>query len=284
MNKNTLIFSIAVLSLSACQHYSNEMTFFYDDENAAPEAMAAPTQKVSSKELVIPQELRNPQPTAPEKNTVPQTANNLLFDENEDDDILPPTEVVSMQSQPQSLSVQEETIVKTTETQTQTETETQTIPVTYGNNLTEQVETNQTTSTATHYNSADITPKVYAIAATRVTNKMLDDTQKIYKQQGQKPKLLVLEAKKINPNLPDGLHYANKTIYNIIDGSQNFMMVSNLDDADYVLDVSVDAYPNQGIDTPIIVYTLFLKDKDGKEIDSWQQDIRQLQNDDKSWW
>ena len=113
---------------------------------------------------------------------------------------------------------------------------------------------------------------------------MLDDTQKLYRQQGKKPKLLVLEAKKVNQQLPDGFHYANKTIYDIIDGSQNFMMVSQLDDADYVLDVQVDAFPNAGSITPIIEYTLTLQDKDGKEIDSWKQDIRQLQNDDKSWW
>ena len=93
-----------------------------------------------------------------------------------------------------------------------------------------------------------------------------------------------MEAKKNNPKLPDGFHYADKVIYDIIDGSQNFMMVTKLDDADYVLNVAVDAFPNSSAQTPIIVYTLTLQDTEGNEIDSWEQDIRQLQNDDKSWW
>lgn len=275
MIKNTFIFSMAVLSLGACQYYSDEMVFYYDDENAAPEAVAAPTKSVSSKELVIPEDLRKKQSVDSQKETLPSKKDVEPFDESEDEDKLPPAQVEPMQSQPQSLleetSVSVETTVK----------ETNTIPVTYDD---ENESSSVSETVSTQYDSIEITPKVYAIAATRVTNKMLDDTQKLYKQQGNKPKLLVLEAKKINPQLPDGFHYANKTIYDIIDGSQNFMMVSNLDDADYVLDVSVDAFPNQGINTPIIEYTLTLQDKSGKEIDSWKQDIRQLQNDDKSWW
>lgn len=266
MNKNTLIFSLVALSLSACQNYSDEMAFYYEDENAAPDVSAAPTTSVSSKELVIPEDIRMSQQS--EDLTISET-----YSFSEEEEVLPPTDDSSQLSQP--LKADASTSKK------QTDTESGIIPVAYNDTVTEDV----TLSThETHYDSADITPKVYAIAATRVTNKMLDDTQKLYQQQGNKPKLWVLEAKKMNPKLPDGLYYANKVVYNIIDGSQNFMMVSKLDDADYVLDVSVDAFPNPGIDTPIIVYTLTLQDKDGKKIDSWQQDIRQLRNDDKSWW
>lgn len=284
MNKNTFLFSVAALALSACQHYSDEMAFYYDDENATPEAIAAPTKSVSSKELVIPEDLRQPQPVTPKKTeakTKTDTqANNDIFDDEEEDDVLPLSQNVPAQNQPQSLLTK-----KTETTLTKTSVETNTIPVTYSERNESSAQNDSVEeSTTTQYDSAEITPKVYAIAATRVTNKMLDATQKIYKQQGNKPKLLVLEAKKVNNQLPDGLHYANKVIYDIIDGSQNFMMVSQLDDADYVLDVSVDAYPNKGINTPIIEYTLTLQDKDGREIDSWKQDIRQLQNDDKSWW
>ncbi len=281
MNKNTLLFSVALLSLGACQYYSDETVFYYEDENAAPEAYAAPSQSVTSKELVIPEDLRKPKS---EEKTPAQAPSDEVFDDTEEDEFLPPSEKVSFSAQTKSDTNQPQSLLntQTSETLTATVSETNSIPVTYNETTTETVL--ESGSTATQFDSADITPKVYAIAATRVTNKMLDDTQKLYQQQGQKPKLLILEAKKINPQLPDGFHYANKVIHDIVDGSQNFMLVSNLDNADYVLNVDVDAFPNQGINTPIIEFTMTLQDKDGKEIDSWKQDIKQLQNDDKSWW
>ena len=255
MIKKTLMFSTIILSLGACQNYSDEMAFYYDDENAAPEAIAAPTQGVTSKELVIPEDLRKSQ-----QNSQPQTSLEKS-DNNSPQDLLEEEEQVSQQIQ---LS------------------ETSSIPLTYNESAKEEISFSEKTSV--RFDDAEITPKVYTIAATRATNKMLDDTQKLYQQKGNKPKLLVLEAKKLNPQLPDGLYAGNKVIYDIIDGSQNFVMVTKLDDADYVLDVAVDAYPNQRAQTPIIEYILTLQDKNGKKIDSWKQNIRQLQNDDKSWW
>lgn len=280
MNKNTFLLSVATLALCACQSYSDEMVFYYDDEDASPEVVAAPTQSVSSNELLLPEELRNTKSTAPQQDKTKNQTSDDIFGNEEDDDGLLLSENVSAQKETQSvLTKKNGTSLKTTSV------ETNTIPVTYNEQDDKSSQNNTITETETvHYNSSEITPKVYALAATRVTNKMLDDTQRIYKQKGKKPKLLVLQTKKVNPQLPDGLHYANKVIYDIIDGSQNFMMVSRLDDAEYVLDVIVNAYPNQGVDTPIIEYTLILQDRGGREIDSWRQDIRQVQNDDKSWW
>lgn len=280
MNKNTFLLSVATLALCACQSYSDEMVFYYDDEDASPEVVAAPTQSVSSNELLLSEELRNTKSTAPQQDKTKNQTSDDIFGNEEDDDELLLSKNVSAQKETQSvLTKKTETSLKTTSV------ETNTIPVTYNEQDDKSSQNDTITETETvHYNSSEITPKVYALAATRVTNKMLDDTQRIYKQKGKKPKLLVLQTKKVNPQLPDGLHYANKVIYDIIDGSQNFMMVSRLDDAEYVLDVIVNAYPNQGVDTPIIEYTLILQDRSGREIDSWRQDIRQVQNDDKSWW
>ena len=273
MIRNYLILSFTVAALCACQYYSDEMSFYFEDENAAPEALAAPTEKVSSKDLVIPEELRpnNSNTTSAQNKTREYTfPDEEQSDESED---IPPSDTVSAQTHPQSLIVSANEKVSVSETKS--------IPLSSNENTAENI---TTATETTVFNSAEINPNVYAIAATRATNKMLDDTQRLYRHKDQKPKLLVMEAKKNNPKLPDGFHYADKVIYDIIDGSQNFMMVTKLDDADYVLNVAVDAFPNSSAQTPIIVYTLTLQDTEGNEIDSWEQDIRQLQNDDKSWW
>ena len=285
MIKNKLIFSIAALSLSACQYYSDEMTFYYEDENATPEVTAAPTQKVTSKELVIPEELRTSseqkvlQTSSEQKITYRASKDATTISTKESSHNIETQKTVT-EGAPQPL------LGNKKEKDVNVLPQTDKIPMTYGEaKSTESIEEIKETKTSTvQYNSDDITPKVYAIAATRATNKMLDDTQKLYQKQNSKPKLLVQKSHKVNQQLPDGFHYADKVIYDIIDGSQNFTMVSNLDEADYVLNVEVDAYPNKGIDTPIIEYKLILSDTDDNEIDSWTQDIRQLQNDDKSWW
>lgn len=247
MNKNIIFLLALSLLVGACHSYSDEMAFYYDDENAVPETHAAPTKGISSQELVVPEELRNkpaspaPKPSSDEESTLSSWFSNM-FDENDSSEF-------------QEIPMQHDVDV-VSETQIETET----------------------------FYTSDISPMVYSIVATRVTNKMLDDTQKLYQQKSNKPKLLVQKTEKLNNQLPDGLFYSDKLIFDIINGSQNFTMVTTLDEADYVLYPQVDAFPNPKAKTPIIEYQLTLKDNDGKEIDSWRQDIRQLQNDDKSWW
>ncbi len=221
----------ALMLLSACNTYSNEMVFYYEDEEATPEAMAAPSKGVSSEELVIPSALREKNNSSSAQKPAPLPASSSA--------------------------------------------ETQNIPTTYAQESVSLTETQNLDFSA-------VTPQVYAIAATRATNKMLDDTQNLY--QAQKPKLLIHKAEKMNTALPDGLYYADKVVYDTVDGSQNFVLVDKLDNADFQLKVQVDAYANSGESTPVIIYHLALLDKSGKEIDSWTQDLKQLQNDDKSWW
>ena len=221
----------ALMLLSACNTYSDEMVLYYEDEEAVPETLAAPSTGVSSEELVMPSVLR-------EKKATPNAEKQTLKESS-------------------------------------SAAETKEIPMTYGQESVSLTETQ-------NLNFSTVTPQVYAIAATRVTNKMLDDTQNLY--QTQKPKLLIKKKKKMNTALPDGLFYADKVVYDIVNGSQNFVLVDKLDNADFQLNVQVDALVSSGDNAPIIIYHLALLDKDGKEIDSWSEDLRQLQNDDKSWW
>ena len=130
----------------------------------------------------------------------------------------------------------------------------------------------------------DIAPQVYAIAAARVTNKMLDETEALYFKKEKKPTLNIVAPQKLNDQLPDGFHYANKVTNDIIEGSKDYTLVDNPEEAEYSLQVLINALPYYGSATPIIEYQMMLSDKDGKEVGVWSESIKQLKNDDKSWW
>lgn len=88
----------------------------------------------------------------------------------------------------------------------------------------------------------------------------------------------------MSKTLPDGLYYAKDATRQIIEGSRTYTVVNNLNDADYYLETQIKEIPVQGAETPIIEYKIILNDKDNNKINEWTETIRQLQNDDKSWW
>lgn len=129
----------------------------------------------------------------------------------------------------------------------------------------------------------NITPEVYSIVATRATNKMLDETSKIY-DNAPSPTLYVKEVKRLNDELPAGLYLANKVTKDIINGSRTFSVVNNIKDAEYVLDVTVDKLTIEGYNNPVIKYHSVLSDNKNNKIQEWSESIQQVINDDKSWW
>ena len=130
----------------------------------------------------------------------------------------------------------------------------------------------------------DITPQVYAIAATRATNKMLDATRDLYLKKDAKPTLYIAAPQRLNDELPEGFHYAHKVTNDIIEGSGDYTIVNSPEEAEYTLQVLVNSLPKHGRKTPIIEYQMLMSDKDGKEAGVWSESIKQLQNDDQSWW
>lgn len=136
----------------------------------------------------------------------------------------------------------------------------------------------------TDFSMVDITPEVYSIAATRATNKMLDGSSDLYFRKPVKPKLYISDIRKLNDKMPDGVYFARKVTNDIIEGSRNFTIVDNPEDADYQLEILVNAVPTQYQDMPILDYQLHLYNKDGTEINKWNATIKQLLNDDRSWW
>lgn len=126
-----------------------------------------------------------------------------------------------------------------------------------------------------------ITPEVYAVAATRATNKMLNDTAGLY-ENGGTVFIYINDPKNLSEYLPDGFHYARKVTRDIIAGSKNYKVVNNIYEADYILDVLVDNLGSP--EDPLIEYKLILFDDQNIKIDEWPERLRQLKNDDRSWW
>lgn len=128
-----------------------------------------------------------------------------------------------------------------------------------------------------------ITPEVYAIVATRTTNRMLDQSATVF-EKIPNPKLYIMEVKKETEALPDGFYYSKKVTQDIIEGSRTFTKVNNLNDADYYLETKVREIKVNEQDSPIIEYKITLFDKDNNQINEWVETIKQIQNDDRSWW
>ena len=128
-----------------------------------------------------------------------------------------------------------------------------------------------------------ITPEVYALLATRATNKMLDDTARIY-EKIPAPTLFIKEITKLNEELPAGVFMAARISRQIIEGARTFVVVNNIHDAEYILDISIDRMDVEGYSSPILKYKSVLSDNRNNMIQEWVETIQQVMNDDRSWW
>lgn len=70
----------------------------------------------------------------------------------------------------------------------------------------------------------------------------------------------------------------------IIEGSKAFTLVNVREDADYWLDITVSRLNVKDVPGDVLQYKMVLSDKGGNEVGSWMESIRQVQNDDRSWW
>ena len=133
------------------------------------------------------------------------------------------------------------------------------------------------------YESASyvISPQVYGIIASRVTNDMLSDVPGLMACNKETP-VYVAETKQIDRYLPDGPDAAGKAAREIIEGSQMFNLVDDKTKAEYVLEGVINNIntPEQ----PVIKYEMTMYDAQGNKIKSWADSMRQVQNDDGSWW
>lgn len=143
------------------------------------------------------------------------------------------------------------------------------------------VEENTSSTAAQSYDWQDTyMTKAYETAATRVANKMLDDTSDLYETKDH-PKLYIKQVIKKSPNLPDGFHTARQALREITGKSGTFVLVNNIEEADYILEPTVSEFNAAGL--PAIIFRIDLNDKNDQPFRAWNVVIRQL-SEDKSWW
>lgn len=124
-------------------------------------------------------------------------------------------------------------------------------------------------------------PEAYAIAATRATNRMLDESGSFYEDNGSSF-IYVADLKKADRQMPDGVYNAARATKKIIENSRTFKVVNNLEEADYILEPVID---NAGTpEEPVLVYKLVLFDTDNNKVGQWTETLRRVRNDDRSWW
>lgn len=128
-----------------------------------------------------------------------------------------------------------------------------------------------------------VSPEVYALIAARTTNRMLDETAEIY-EQNPRPTLYIMQVKKSEEALPEGFYQARRETKEIIEGSKTFTVVSSLNEAQYYLEITISPIPLKDKTVPGISYHLSLFTNQNAKVGEWAQMIKQVQNDDKSWW
>lgn len=129
----------------------------------------------------------------------------------------------------------------------------------------------------------NIDTKVYEIVARRTTNKLLDYTAPIY-DTASRPTVFVGEAQVFDQDLPDGFAYCRKITKDMLENAKAFLVVNDPAEADYFADIDVETILLEGNTTPVIIYMLILSDHNGEVLQEWRETIRQVKNDDRTWW
>lgn len=126
-----------------------------------------------------------------------------------------------------------------------------------------------------------IAPNVYAVLASRVVNKFLTDIPAYFADKVN-PVLYMEETVYGDRFMPSNPDVAGATAKEIIIGSKMIPVVDDKIKANYTLKGRVSNINTPEV--PVFKYEIGLYDISNKLVDSWSDTIRQVQNDDGSWW
>ena len=126
-----------------------------------------------------------------------------------------------------------------------------------------------------------ISPEVYSILASRVAGRVLEDAPAIFANNPKAP-VYIADAVQIDRYLPDGPDAAGRTAKEILTKANMFNLVDDPNAATYVFESSVSN--SNTPEVPVISYEMRLVDRNGNMYNSWSDTVRQVQNDDGSWW
>ena len=126
----------------------------------------------------------------------------------------------------------------------------------------------------------NIDPQVYGIVAARAVNKMLAETPAIFTED-KNATLYIEDTVVVDRYMPTAPEAAGKAAKEIIMGANMFKIVDKPEDAQYILKSFLNNANTPEL--PVFVYDLKLYDAE-KLVGAWSDNIRQVQNDDGSWW
>ncbi len=127
-----------------------------------------------------------------------------------------------------------------------------------------------------------ITPEVYSILASRVAGKVLDDMPAIL-ANNPNATVYLAETSQIDRYLPDSADAAGRAAKEILVGSNRLNLVNDPNVADYILESYLTN--SNTPEMPVISYEMRLFERStGNMLNSWMDTVRQVQNDDGSWW
>lgn len=126
-----------------------------------------------------------------------------------------------------------------------------------------------------------VSPNVYAILASRVVNKFLTDMPAIFATE-ENPSLYIEETVYGDRFLPTTPNVVDATTKEIIIGSKMIDIVNDPNKATNILKGRISNINTPEV--PVFKYEIGLYDNSNKLIDKWSDTIRQVQNDDGSWW
>lgn len=124
-------------------------------------------------------------------------------------------------------------------------------------------------------------PNVYAIIASRVANKFLTDLPGIMADV-KNPSLYIEETVYGDRYMPSTPDVTTTTIKEIIIGSHMIKVVDDIKDATHILKGRIGNINTPEV--PVFKYGISLHDSNNVMIDKWDDTMRQVQNDDGSWW
>jgi len=126
--------------------------------------------------------------------------------------------------------------------------------------------------------------QIYAVLASRATNKMLIDTTSLYTQPQTPTVYINSPITEGALPIPENSLYSTQVVKDIINGTHSYKIVDSPRRADYVLDTYISRKPIANRETTIVVYKLVLSDKNNKNVGSWTETLSPIINDDQSWW
>ena len=128
-----------------------------------------------------------------------------------------------------------------------------------------------------------VTPEVYEVIATRLTNRMLQETTDFY-SGSTRPSVFVGEVTTQNGRVDNGFFLSRKIVNDIIAGSNTYQVVSAKKSADYYLALEVIKPLLDQNSGKILQLKMTMYDRKNRPVKQFSEFMQQVKNDGNGWW